>query len=233
MLTITANSQSTTSGQALPAFTASYSGFKNGDTAAGLSTPATLSTTATSSSPAGSYPISASGATSSNYTITFVSGTLTVSPAPATVQSIKVQKVKLSKKKTALAIVVQFSEALNQTAAQNINNYTLATIPAKKKQKSKPFPLASAKYDATALTVTLFTRKALVLSPPLKLTITAAGLLDGAQSSAERQCRVDGDEGRRLDRTRGAAGTGERVVGARGGCGACGGVAAWRLGARG
>jgi len=40
-----------------------------------------LSTTANASSPAGSYPITASGASDANYTISFVNGTLTVTPA--------------------------------------------------------------------------------------------------------------------------------------------------------
>ena len=38
--------------------------------------------------------------------------------------------------------------------------------------------LTSASYKPSAFTVTLATRKALVLNPPLELTITAAGLLD-------------------------------------------------------
>jgi hypothetical protein len=80
-LTITADNASTPYGTALPALTASYSGFVNGDTASNLTTPPTLGTTATAASPAGSYPITASGAASPNYTINYASGTLTVNPA--------------------------------------------------------------------------------------------------------------------------------------------------------
>jgi len=40
-----------------------------------------LSTVATSSSPAGVYPITASGATDSNYAIVFVPGSLTITSA--------------------------------------------------------------------------------------------------------------------------------------------------------
>ena len=82
-LVITANSASIRSGQALPVFTAGYSGFVNGDTSASLATPPTLSTTASAGSPAGTYPITVSGASSPNYTITDVPGTLTVTPGPA------------------------------------------------------------------------------------------------------------------------------------------------------
>src|SRR6185369_12149727 len=61
--------------------TASYSGFVNGDTVASLDTPVTLSTTATVASAVGTYPITASGAADSNYMISFIAGTLTVTPA--------------------------------------------------------------------------------------------------------------------------------------------------------
>src|SRR3989442_11051103 len=76
-LTITANNQTKVYGAANPALTVSYSGFVNGDTAASLTTPPTVSTTATSASGVGTYPIAASGAGSANYTISYVSGTLT------------------------------------------------------------------------------------------------------------------------------------------------------------
>ena len=77
-LTITADNQSMPYGGPLPTLTASYSGFVNGDTAASLTTAPTLSTTATTTSPAGGYPITASGAVDPNYNITYVPGTLTV-----------------------------------------------------------------------------------------------------------------------------------------------------------
>ena len=177
-LVITANSASITSGQALPVLTASYAGFVNGDTPASLTTPPTLSTTASAGSPAGTYPITASGASSPNYTITYVPGTLTVALPLATVKSVSIQKIKLSKHKTVQGIVLQFSEALDSADAQNLSVYTLATVPKNKKQKSKPVPLSSATYNSSALTVTLLTRKTLALNPPLDLTVQAASLLD-------------------------------------------------------
>src|SRR5207253_653245 len=78
MLTITANNETRAYGAANPALMVSYSGFVNGDTAASLATPPTVSTTATSASGAGTYPITATGAASANYTISYVNGTLTV-----------------------------------------------------------------------------------------------------------------------------------------------------------
>jgi CSLREA domain-containing protein len=177
-LVITANSASITSGQALPVLTASYAGFENGDTSASLTTPPTLSTTAGTGSPAGAYPITASGAGSPNYTITYMPGTLTVALPLATVKSVSIQKIKLSKHKTVQGIVLQFNEALNSATAQSITSYTLATVPKNKKQKSVAVALSSAAYSASAFTVTLLTRKTLALNPPLALTVKAASLMD-------------------------------------------------------
>src|SRR5262249_56100277 len=86
-LTITANDKTKVYGTANPALTVSYSGFVNGDTVASLTTPASVSTPATASSGVGTYPITASGAVSSNsnYTISYVAGTLTVTKAALTV----------------------------------------------------------------------------------------------------------------------------------------------------
>jgi hypothetical protein len=60
-LTIQASSASMTYGGTVPAITASYSGFVNGDSASSLTTQPTCSTTATSSSPVASYPVVARG----------------------------------------------------------------------------------------------------------------------------------------------------------------------------
>ncbi len=84
-LTITANDVSTVYGAPLPALTASYSGFVNNDTAASLTTPPSLTTPATATSPVGTYPISVSGASSSDYTITYVPGTITIAKAGSSV----------------------------------------------------------------------------------------------------------------------------------------------------
>jgi hypothetical protein len=78
---IAADNKSKVYGAALPAFTATYSGFALGQSTNDLTALATVSSTATASSPVGTYPITASGATSSNYTFTYVGGTLTITQA--------------------------------------------------------------------------------------------------------------------------------------------------------
>ena len=88
-LTVTASNVSRPYGAANPTFTASYSGFVNGDTSAtAVSGVTSLTTSATSTSLPGGYPIVAAAATltSANYAFNFLNGTLTVTataPAPA------------------------------------------------------------------------------------------------------------------------------------------------------
>jgi len=87
-LTVTANNTSMAVGAALPAFTASYSGFVNEDSSSVVNGSPSFATTATSSSPAGLYPITPSlgTLTAANYTFTtFVPGTLSIVQAPTVI----------------------------------------------------------------------------------------------------------------------------------------------------
>ena len=60
---ITANDKTKLYGAALPALSASYAGYVNGDTGTSLTTPVTLATAATPTSGVGKYAIIPSGAT--------------------------------------------------------------------------------------------------------------------------------------------------------------------------
>jgi hypothetical protein len=95
-LTITADDQSMVYGGAMPALSATYGGLVNGDTPATFTVspnaaPALATVPATSH--AGAYAITVSGASDPNYSITFVSGTLTVTPAPITITADDKSKV--------------------------------------------------------------------------------------------------------------------------------------------
>jgi len=78
-LNITASSGSMILGGTPPVIEPIYSGFVNSESAANLTAQPTCSTEATSASPLGSYLSTCSGAASSNYTITNLSGIVTVS----------------------------------------------------------------------------------------------------------------------------------------------------------
>jgi len=82
-LTITANSAAKILDAPSPVFTASYSGFVNGDTAASLTGTLSCSSTATTASPVGNYPITCSGQSSNNYNIIYLAGTLKILYASA------------------------------------------------------------------------------------------------------------------------------------------------------
>ncbi len=92
-LIIAVNNTTKVYGQASPTFTASYVGFVLGQDAGDLEGALAFVTAATSASHVGNYPIIASGAISDDYSITFVPGTLTVTPALLTVSAVNVIKV--------------------------------------------------------------------------------------------------------------------------------------------
>ena len=78
MLTLTADNCTKQAGEENPELNIIYSGFMYDDDNSSLIVQPTVSTTATQYSPAGTYPITVSGAASENYDFTYVEGTLTV-----------------------------------------------------------------------------------------------------------------------------------------------------------
>lgn len=83
-LTITALGKSRLVGQANGAFTATTTGFVNGETLANLSGTLGFSTSATTTSGPGSYPVQPSGVSSTDYAISFVPGIVTVTAVTPT-----------------------------------------------------------------------------------------------------------------------------------------------------
>ena len=84
-LVISADAVTTQYSDPLPQLAASFEGLVLGETPAVLSGTLLLQTTATKDSGPGTYPISIGDLTSLNYSITFVAGTLTVTPEDAVV----------------------------------------------------------------------------------------------------------------------------------------------------
>jgi hypothetical protein len=76
-LTVTANDQSINAGEPDPAFTFSYSGFVNGETAAVVNNAPTCGVSVPHADP-GTYPIVCSGGLDDNYNFSYVNGTLSV-----------------------------------------------------------------------------------------------------------------------------------------------------------
>jgi len=89
-LAVAADNFSRPYGTTNPVFTATYSGFVNGENASVLSGTLLFQTAADTNSPVGTYAIEPGGLTATNYAITFSNGTLTVTKAvsvPALVSS--------------------------------------------------------------------------------------------------------------------------------------------------
>ena len=101
--------------------------------------------------------------------------------APVTVRNVQIAKLKTGKHTTSKVIVVQFSDALNSAAAGNLANFSLVSAGKDNKlgtHDDKRIVLAQSTYDPVTFTVTLRTRKPLVLTPSLQLNIAASGLTD-------------------------------------------------------
>lgn len=77
-LLITANNATKILDAPNPVFTATYSGFLNNEGQGNLTGTLSCTSTATTSSPVGSYPVTCSGQSSTNYSITYVAGTLKI-----------------------------------------------------------------------------------------------------------------------------------------------------------
>jgi hypothetical protein len=97
---------------------------------------------------------------------------------PVTLRSVSLKKVRTGEGSTTEVIDLHFSGAIDPADADHLGAFSLTTIPKKKRQKSKPVALAGASYQPTDFTLLLTPRKRLVLNPPIRLTVFAAGLLD-------------------------------------------------------
>ena len=89
LLTVTADNKNATEGNGLPTFTATYTGFLNGDNPSVLSGSPAFSTNAPSGPPVGTWTIFVTQGTlaAQNYTFRFVNGTLAVTAAVARIAS--------------------------------------------------------------------------------------------------------------------------------------------------
>ena len=136
-LTVTAAGATRAYGAANPPFTATISGYVNGETAAnaGVTGAAALTCSATRTSPVGNYTIAAGQGTlaATNYTFSFVSGTLSVSAAPLTVTALAASKTYGAADPAsfgysfspALVGTDKFTGALTRVAGENVGTYAI------------------------------------------------------------------------------------------------------------
>jgi uncharacterized RDD family membrane protein YckC len=194
-LTITANNANMTYGGTVPALSVTYTGFVNGDNAANLTAAPTVTTTATAASPAGAYPITASGAVDANYTITYTAGTMTVGKATLTVTA-DAKTMPLGGPLPALT--VSYTGFVNGETATSLTTQPTATTTATATSAAGAYPITpaggvSANYTFTYVNGTLTVSKGnltitanptgsvygAALVPIASLTVTYTGFVNG------------------------------------------------------
>ena len=184
-------------GAALPTLTASYSGFVNGDTVASLDTPVSLSTTATAASAVGTYPITASGAADANYTISFVAGTVTVTPAALTITADDKSKVYGAALPTLTASYSGFVNgddassltspvvlSASASAASDVGTYPITPSGAAGANYTISFVAGTLTVTPAALTITADDKSKVYGAALPTLTASYSGLVNGDDASS-------------------------------------------------
>lgn len=123
-LTITPDNKIRVQGAENPVLSASYTGFVRGDNSGILLNQPILNSTATSTSPPGEYPITASGASALNYTISYLIGKLTVSP-PLNIAPTNISLTKTNIDENNLAGTIIGILSSTDADAGNTFNYSL------------------------------------------------------------------------------------------------------------
>jgi len=167
-LTVTADNKSREYGAANPAFTVTYSGWKNSDNVSALTTQPTATTTATQTSNAATYPITPSGGVSTNYDFTYQNGTLTVNKASLTVTADNKSREYGAANP---AFTVTYSGWKNSDNVSSLTTQPTAATTATQTSNAATYPITpsggvSTNYDFTYQNGTLTVNKA-------SLTVTA------------------------------------------------------------
>ena len=147
ILTVTAGNQNIIYGAALPTYTATITGFLNGDTQATAVTGAAATLTTTPATPvnAGTYPINAAIGTlaSSNYSFSFVPGTLTIGQATLTVTAANASRAYWAANPTLSAsdtgdlpgYTFTFTESTTATTASPVGTYPIVPLAAERQPR--------------------------------------------------------------------------------------------------
>jgi gliding motility-associated-like protein len=167
-LTITANNATKTYGAAVPVLSVSYSGFVGTDNASSLTTQPTISTTAVTNSPVNTYPITASGAVSANYTFVYSPGTLTVTPAALTITANNATKTYGSVNPT---LSVSYSGFVGTDDASSLTTAPTISTTAVTNSPVNTYPITAS--GAVSANYTFIYNPGTLTVTPAALTITA------------------------------------------------------------
>ena len=164
-LTIAAGEYTKKQGEAMPEFTLSYEGFKNGETSEVLTKQPVVSCSATVESAPGEYPVTVTGAEAQNYLISYTYGKLIVTAAdPVVIKAVSCTRQygdenpvfeyetegaplegepELSCEATATSPVGTYDIVVNQGSVKNYNvSYVVGTLTIEK----APLTIAAGEY---------------------------------------------------------------------------------------
>ncbi len=180
LLTVTADAKSKVYGAAVPVLTATMSGFVNGDTTRVISGAPALTTSATSAShvSGGPYPITVGAGTlqASNYSFTFVNGTMTVTPAPLTITANNATKMVGA---PIPPLSVSYSGFVNGDSPASLTTKPTVTPSASSLSPSGSYPIVPAGASSPDYTIT-YKNGVLIITPApvtvLRVSIQAVRL---------------------------------------------------------
>ena len=179
-LTVTASSPAMTYGGTVPAITAGYAGFVNGDSASSLSAKPTCSTTATGSDPVSppTYPSSCSGAADPNYTIGYAGGSVTINQAPLTITA---SSASMTYGGTVAGIIPSYSGFVNGDGPGSLSTAPTCTTTATSSSPASPPAYTSSCSGASDAnyTISYGTGSVTIRKAPLSVTASSGSMAYG------------------------------------------------------
>ena len=176
-LTVTAHDAGRLYGAANPTFTVSYTGFQNSDTAANLTALPSVTAAATPASSIGTYPIAASGAAATNYSFSYLPGSLTVSTAVLTVTAHDAGRLYGATNST---FTVSYAGFQNSDTAANLTALPTVTTAATPASPVGTYQIAASGAAATNYSFSYLPGLLTVNQAPLAVTANATARIYGA-----------------------------------------------------
>lgn len=191
-LTIKADDKSRTYGDSAVSFTATPTGFVNGDTMSELGGSLAFNFADAPNKPVGTYTITPSGLTSNNYDITFQNGTLSVSKAALTVTADNSTKIYgetnpafaaqytgfvLGEDATALGGMLAFNTAADQTSP--VGNYAVTPSGLTSNNYEIAFVAGTLQVTPAALTVKTNDESKTYGDAPVAFGVSYTGFVNG------------------------------------------------------
>ena len=171
-LTVGVKNETITEGDAIPAFTLTYSGFKNSDTEeTAFTTKPVAKTTATQSSPAGTYPITVSGGEAQNYALTYGQGTLTIEK--------KIEPVTITADNLTMTYGDNVPKLTYKSEGAELNGTPSLTTTATKTSPVGTYPITVAKGTVTNEQVTYVAGTLTITKAPLTVGVKNETITEG------------------------------------------------------